>query len=436
METTNPSTSFDLELRTRLFQISSIIVAAIFFVGGTVYLFTGLSYFFGSILVCSSLITLSGLILFKRNVHVDKLVWLLIFLCYLNDMLGWIYLAGHNGSAPMMFVALTLLSITLVPHRQIIYLLVGAFFLAFGILTLETIYPQIIVPYASPELEKTDKVFILLLGLTTVTSIAFFFRSKIVSVANMLKLKEEKLEESVTMEMKKVRELKDAEKKLLEANASLEEYAHITSHDLQEPLATIHSIADVIQEDYADNLDENGKKYLQFLSRSAARLRSQISSILKYSTLGNNIHLEQISPTELIESIKSELDDLLKKRHATISYSNLPATVISGKTELQITLQNLIINGIKYNTSDRPAVNIMTETKGDDYLFCVADNGIGIDEKDLESVFTLFKRIDSKSEGTGIGLANAKKVIVALGGKIWAESTKDKGSRFYFTIPR
>lgn len=221
-------------------------------------------------------------------------------------------------------------------------------------------------------------------------------------------------------------------------NKELEQFAYITSHDLQEPLRTVRSFASLLQKNYSEVLGEDGNQFLEYISGNAARMSDLIKALLDYSRLGKNASFMLIDFNEKLKNVQADLQLLIEETEAIIEYSDLP-TLPAYKVELKLLFQNLIRNAIKFQKKgQKPIIRIEAVEKENFYEFSVIDNGIGIDEKHLEDIFTIFRRLHLRTEypGTGIGLAHCKKIIELHKGQIWVESELGKGSKFCFTIPR
>jgi PAS domain S-box-containing protein len=218
----------------------------------------------------------------------------------------------------------------------------------------------------------------------------------------------------------------------------IEQYTHLASHDLQEPLRTLTSFAQLIKEDYAGKLDENGNKYIEFIYNSAVRMRELVKDLLDYSLLGKEGKLNIIDCNIIVDAVLSDMADSFKESHAIVHVDKLP--MINGySTELRLLFQNLINNAIKFRKKETPPeIKISVVSHQKEWIFSIEDNGIGIDEKDKEKIFIMFKRLHCRDEyeGTGIGLAHCKKIVKLHGGNIWVESTPGAGSTFMFTIPK
>lgn len=221
-------------------------------------------------------------------------------------------------------------------------------------------------------------------------------------------------------------------------NKELEQFSYITSHDLQEPLRTVLSFIDIIQEDYKDKLDDNLKIYLNFISEASARMSNLIKSLLDYSRIGYKGVLGAVDCNVLLNSVTADLNYKIEQSQAQIYYQDLP--VIQGYSlELRLLFQNLITNGIKFQKkTEVPKITISYEDQRTHWQFNVADNGIGIKEEFQNKIFVIFQRLHNREEyeGTGIGLSHCQKIIELHGGKIWVHSEDNIGSTFHFTIPK
>lgn len=237
--------------------------------------------------------------------------------------------------------------------------------------------------------------------------------------------------------LKKVQELSLRNKELNAKNKELEQFTYIASHDLQEPLRTVRSFAHLLEERYADKLDKTGVKFTQYINQSAERMSDLIKALLDHSRIGKKVNLKKVSVENILVSTKNDLFALLKETNAQINFNKMPCLYVY-PVEFKLLLQNLIRNAIKFQPSgNQPVINITAQKEKDNWKFAVQDNGIGIQNNQLEEIFVIFRRLHLRSEyaGTGIGLAHCKKIVELHNGKIWAESEVGKGSTFYFTIP-
>ena len=225
---------------------------------------------------------------------------------------------------------------------------------------------------------------------------------------------------------------------LKESNRDLEQFAFIASHDLQEPLRKVASFCGLLQKDHSEHLDDKGKRYLEFAVDGAMRMRTLINDLLTYSKIGSGQSKTVLIDTnKVFEQAVSDLNTSITESKATVSKGDLPS-VYARERELSQLMQNLIGNAIKYRTDTPPEISVSAKAVEDDWVFSVADNGIGIDPKYQDQIFGIFKRLhhDNEYSGTGIGLAICKRVVDGLGGKIWIESEVDAGCTVLFTIPK
>ena len=226
-------------------------------------------------------------------------------------------------------------------------------------------------------------------------------------------------------------------KKLASANAELKDFAYVVSHDLKAPLRAISSLAAWIEEDYEENFDENGKEQLRLLRGRVSRMGELISGILDYSRVGRtNTGIKEV---DLQKTVNQILDMLSPPPQFTITVQQPLPLVLYNEVSIQQVFQNLLSNAIKYNDKERGMVELGYDQSDDEFFkFWVKDNGPGIAEKYHKKIFKIFQTLRPRDEreATGVGLSIVKKIIQLFGGEIWVESEIDKGSTFYFTVPK
>ena len=162
-----------------------------------------------------------------------------------------------------------------------------------------------------------------------------------------------------------------------------------------------------------------------------------INDILTYSKVSKGRELSKVNFNKVIEKVYVNLISSIEETDAEIVYDSLPTLITDESLMIQL-FQNLISNALKYRSKEKPKIYVDVKDEGNEYIFSVKDNGIGIDQKHVDKIYTIFKRLHTSEEyqGTGIGLAIAQKIVQQQGGKIWVESELGKGSTFYFTIPK
>lgn len=232
-------------------------------------------------------------------------------------------------------------------------------------------------------------------------------------------------------------ELKKLNNSLKQKNEELEQFAFVTSHDLQEPLRIISSFMELLEKHLGDELDATAKKYIQYSIDGSHRMKQIIMDLLDYSRAGNKEeNITEVDCNELMQQVTQLLEESINSQNASIRYDELP-TLKFNPTALRQVMMNLIGNALKYVKKDtKPEIYISAQEFDNYFSIKVTDNGIGIHEKYYKHIFTIFKRLHNKSDysGTGIGLAICKKVVEKYGGEISVISEEGKGSTFYFTI--
>lgn len=228
-------------------------------------------------------------------------------------------------------------------------------------------------------------------------------------------------------------------KELERSNEELEQFAFITSHDLQEPLRMVSSFMDQLKRKYEDKLDDKALQYIEFATNGSKRMKQIILDLLEYSRAGRPTDLiEKVDINEIITDFKLLRGKIIDEKSATIIHDNIPV-IKTYKTGITQVFHSLLDNAIKYSKKEEaPNIKITCKENNDKWIFAVKDNGIGIDPKFYSKIFIIFQRLHNREEyeGTGIGLSIVKRHIDFLGGKIWVESELEKGSTFYFEIPK
>lgn len=234
-------------------------------------------------------------------------------------------------------------------------------------------------------------------------------------------------------------QLEDHARELALSNKELEQFAYVTSHDLQEPLRMINSFLVLLQKKYGDKLDPKAQQYIHFATDGALRMRQIILDLLEFSRVG--VHLDRIESVdfnEIFNEVKSLQRRKIEESKADVSSDKLPIIDTYRSPIIQV-FHNLIGNALKYaEPSRRPKIQVSFEDHKDHLKFMVIDNGIGINSEYHDKIFIIFQRLHTKESysGTGMGLAIVKKIVENMGGAVGVESVPGEGSTFWFTIPK
>jgi light-regulated signal transduction histidine kinase (bacteriophytochrome) len=223
------------------------------------------------------------------------------------------------------------------------------------------------------------------------------------------------------------------------ANEELEAFSYSVSHDLRSPLRHIAGYVEILQAEAGANLDESSRQHLQTVADSATRLGHLIDALLSFSRMGRSEMREQrISLATLVEEARHELRQEIQGRDIDWQTGELP-DVPGDALMLRQVIVNLLSNALKY-TRPRPRakIEIGAADTGQEIVFFVRDNGVGFDMQYRNKLFGVFQRLHTarEFEGTGIGLANVRRIIHRHGGRTWAEGEVGSGATFYFSIPK
>jgi len=225
---------------------------------------------------------------------------------------------------------------------------------------------------------------------------------------------------------------------LKRSNDELQQFAYVASHDLQEPLRMVASFTGLLAKRYKGRLDSDADEFIDFAVDGCNRMQGLIQDLLAYSRAGRNGKpVRAISAEDALQEALGNLRLAVEQSGAVVTNDPLPV-IRTDDTQLAQIFQNLIANAIKYHSAEAPCVHISAMKNGSqEWVFSVRDNGLGIDPKYFDRIFTLFQRLHRQNEyeGTGIGLAICKKLVERMGGRIWVESQLGKGSTFFFALP-
>jgi PAS domain S-box-containing protein len=233
------------------------------------------------------------------------------------------------------------------------------------------------------------------------------------------------------------RSLEEKVEELARSNAELGLFTYIASHDLREPLRTVGSNVQLFERHLSEHIDSEARKQIDFARGGVRRMQILIDDLLLYSRVGTEGRaLERVASREAAEEAVQALSAAVEESGARVRLGDLP-DVLADRSQLVQLFQNLVSNAIKFRTDAPPRIDVSAAREGEDWVFAVADNGIGIEARYAEHVFTIFQRLHAAERypGTGIGLAVCRRIVERHGGRIWVEAASGGGSVFRFTIP-
>ena len=245
-----------------------------------------------------------------------------------------------------------------------------------------------------------------------------------------------KITRDVSERLKFEGQLNRTMEELKRSNDELEQFAYVASHDLQEPLRMVASFMQLLAQRYKGRLDSDADEFIAFAIDGCNRMQALIQDLLSYSRAGaNGEELREISCETHCQAL-ANLRATIEESGAIVTHDSLP-DLTTAETQLVQVFQNLVGNAIKYRSAESPRVHVSATDGGNEWVFAVRDNGLGIEPQYFERIFVLFQRLHGQKEfeGTGIGLAMCKKIVDRLGGRIWVESQPKQGSTFYFALP-
>jgi len=247
-------------------------------------------------------------------------------------------------------------------------------------------------------------------------------------------------------------QLEDQVKQLNFSNKELEQFAYVASHDLQEPLRKITSFIDLLNEQYADKIDGEGKLYMERIAFSSRRMRNLINDLLSFSRAGRRLEQkEEVDLNDVMEIVLADLELSIRENKADISVPPLPK-VVGSETEFVQVFENLLSNALKFSKEGVPP-EIVFDVKPSSpedvkevpeydkmviyHTITIQDNGIGFEPEYSSKIFNLFQRLHGRTaySGTGIGLAICKRIVEKYGGGMYATSVPGEGSAFHLILP-
>jgi PAS domain S-box-containing protein len=230
----------------------------------------------------------------------------------------------------------------------------------------------------------------------------------------------------------------DRTKELQRSNEDLQQFAHVASHDLKEPVRKVRTFIDRLNMEFKEQLPERAKNYVEKIEKASERMYSMIEGVLLYSSIsGTEQAVEQVDLNKTLENIVSDLEIAIQHKNALVQYDHLP-TVIGSPILLHQLFYNLINNALKFaKTDEAPIIQITSMITMQKAVIHVQDNGIGFDNIQNEKIFKPFSRLNSKEqyEGTGLGLALCQKIVERHHGSIKATGKKEAGAVFTIELP-
>ena len=227
---------------------------------------------------------------------------------------------------------------------------------------------------------------------------------------------------------------------LVKANEELDKFAETAANELQEPLRAVRSFVNILSKRYRGKLDEETDEFIDYALEAIERLNKKIIGLLEYSRVASKAKVLKPTETqEILDYAISHLNTSWDGYKAEIKYENLPKIMADSGQILKL-FQNLLENAVKFKNPEKNSkihISAVLDEENNQYTFSVQDNGIGIEEKDFEKIFDIFKKLNPENEnqGIGIGLSVSKKIIERHEGQIWVESEPEIGSTFFFTLP-
>ena len=233
-------------------------------------------------------------------------------------------------------------------------------------------------------------------------------------------------------------QLEEQSHKLQEANRDMEEFLHAVSHDLRAPLISLIGLAGMLDRDHGERLGPAGTQLLRRLHESAASMSALVNHLVEYARLGSAPHRPQpISLRLLVDQASSNLSSQIAASGVHLEIGSEWPTLVCDPVSICQVFQNLIGNAVKFlGPQPNPRVEVVCGERSREWEMFVRDNGVGIPPEQHREIFRIFARLGQvETEGLGVGLSTAEKIVKRHGGRIWVESTPGQGATFYFTLP-
>jgi light-regulated signal transduction histidine kinase (bacteriophytochrome) len=234
------------------------------------------------------------------------------------------------------------------------------------------------------------------------------------------------------------RSAESPESALRAAQDDLRRFEYVVSHDFAEPLRALTGFSKLLESSYADVLDESGKVFLGQITSATARMQGMVDDLLIYSRAGRaEPTLDRVDLNDVVNLVRTSLRDRFPDRGTTVTSTALP-DVVGDRDMCTTVLRHLVLNGLMFNRTQEPTVRIEGAVVGGSAVISVSDNGFGVAAAQHDTIFELFRRLNTREEfpGTGTGLALCKRITALQGGVLDLVSSTDEGSVFSLTLPR
>ncbi|MEL6672714.1 MAG: ATP-binding protein [Bacteroidota bacterium] len=380
-----------------------------------------------AVLLCISLIPL----LHKLGYFKLARSWTFISLISLITLLNILYGTDMGGQST--YFAFVVMALVFFEGRTQIWALAAVFIFYLG----TEIWLSQHVPMLADKIDRFTRPLVIvssLICLTIITKLILRENTRFEKRTNRLL---QQLANSNNELRSQQNVVADKNRQLSKVNKELEKFAYVASHDLKTPLRNVSGFLDLIEIELGPEAGEELRQYIGYAKSGAKQMHYLVEDILEYARLDQqNTSLRPVNLEEVLEKVVFNLQDLIQQKKATIKADPLP-TIRANESQLLVIFQNLIENGLKYNDQSEPYVHITTQTNRKQFQLVFTDNGIGIPPEFQERIFEMFFRLHTATqyEGTGIGLAIIKKIVLAYGGQIELHSVENEGSTFTISLP-
>ncbi len=239
--------------------------------------------------------------------------------------------------------------------------------------------------------------------------------------------------------LKKAEELAQISAELQKSNQELEAFSYSVSHDLRAPFRHILGYSELLKDSAAAKLSDNEKRYLEVIIQSANFAGTLVDNLLSFSQLGRaTLNVKKVDTNRLVGDVRRDLEQEAAGRDVVWRVGDLPS-IEADELLLRLVWQNLLQNALKYSYQrEQTLIEVEGHEEADEIVFSISDNGAGFEQAYAGRLFGVFQRLHRMEDfpGTGIGLANVKRIVMRHGGRVWATGEVDRGARFYFTLPK